>query len=58
MRLLFNDSQGDEHPITPVMLGDARLAVEFSDEMLGLCTSFLLLVSMLCHYHCHLPIYN
>lgn len=25
---------GDEHPITPVMLGDARLAVEFADEML------------------------
>lgn len=28
-------SQGDGHPITPVMLGDARLAVEFADEMLG-----------------------
>ena len=27
--------QGDNHPITPVMLGDARLAVEFADEMLG-----------------------
>lgn len=25
---------GDGHPITPVMLGDARLAVEFADEML------------------------
>ena len=29
--------QGDGHPITPVMLGDARLAVEFADEMLGMC---------------------
>ena len=28
--------QGDpEHPICPVMLGDARLAGEFADEMLG-----------------------
>lgn len=25
---------GDNHPITPVMLGDARIAVEFADEML------------------------
>ncbi|KAL9978708.1 hypothetical protein ACROYT_G016257 [Oculina patagonica] len=25
---------GEGHPITPVMLGDARLAVEFADEML------------------------
>ncbi|ORY00416.1 2-amino-3-ketobutyrate coenzyme A ligase [Basidiobolus meristosporus CBS 931.73] len=25
---------GDNHPITPVMLGDARLAAEFADEML------------------------
>ncbi|CAH3045383.1 unnamed protein product [Porites lobata] len=28
------DVIGDGHPITPVMLGDARLAVEFADEML------------------------
>ncbi|XP_073234685.1 2-amino-3-ketobutyrate coenzyme A ligase, mitochondrial-like [Porites lutea] len=28
------DIIGDGHPITPVMLGDARLAVEFADEML------------------------
>ena len=26
--------QGDVHPIVPVMLGDARLAVEFAQEML------------------------
>ena len=26
--------QGDDHPIVPVMLGDARLAAEFADEML------------------------
>ena len=26
--------QGDSHPIVPVMLGDARLASEFADEML------------------------
>ena len=26
--------QGDGHPIVPVMLGDARLAVEFAQEML------------------------
>lgn len=27
-------SQGDSHPIVPVMLGDARLALEFADDML------------------------
>ena len=27
-------SQGEDHPIVPVMLGDARLAAEFADEML------------------------
>jgi glycine C-acetyltransferase len=26
--------KGDDHPIVPVMLGDARLAAEFADEML------------------------
>ena len=26
--------QGDDHPIVPVMLGDARLAAEIADEML------------------------
>ena len=26
--------QGEEHPIVPVMLGDAKLAAEFADEML------------------------
>ncbi len=26
--------QGEGHPITPVMLGDARLAAEFADDML------------------------
>lgn len=26
--------QGDDHPIVPVMLGDARLASQFADEML------------------------
>jgi glycine C-acetyltransferase len=26
--------KGDDHPIVPVMLGDARLATEFADEML------------------------
>lgn len=35
--VLFTILQGDGHPITPVMLGDARLAVEFADEMLGMC---------------------
>ena len=28
--------QGSNHPICPVFLGDARLASEFADEMLGL----------------------
>ena len=28
--------QGDpEHPICPVMLGDAKLASQFADQMLG-----------------------
>ena len=27
--------QGDGHAICPVMLGDARLAVEMADELLG-----------------------
>lgn len=27
---------GDDHPICPVMLGDAKLASNFADEMLGL----------------------
>lgn len=27
--------QGDAHPIVPIMLGDARLAVEFAQEMLA-----------------------
>lgn len=26
---------GDNHPICPVMLGDAKLASEFADKMLG-----------------------
>lgn len=26
---------GDNHPIAPVMLGDAKLASEFADKMLG-----------------------
>jgi hypothetical protein len=26
----------DGHPIVPIMLGEARLAVEFADEMLGM----------------------
>lgn len=26
--------QGDQHPIVPVMLGEARLAVDFAQEML------------------------
>ena len=26
--------QGDAHPIVPVMLGDARLASDFADDML------------------------
>lgn len=26
---------GEEHPICPVMLGDARLASQFADKMLG-----------------------
>lgn len=26
--------QGENHPISPVMLGDARLATEIADEML------------------------
>lgn len=26
---------GDNHPICPVMLGDAKLASEFADRMLG-----------------------
>lgn len=26
--------RGDDHPIVPVMLGDARLAAEFADDML------------------------
>ena len=36
--------QGDpEHPICPVMLGDARLAGEFADEMLGTSLYFQIL---------------
>ena len=32
-------SQGDpEHPICPVMLGDARLASQFANKMLGTFT--------------------
>lgn len=27
---------GDNHPICPVMIGDARLATEFADEMIGM----------------------
>lgn len=26
---------GDNHPICPVMIGNARLATEFADKMLG-----------------------
>lgn len=26
---------GKDHPISPVMLGDAKLAADFADEMLG-----------------------
>ena len=26
---------GDDHPIAPVMLGDARLATDMADAMLG-----------------------
>ena len=26
---------GDDHPICPVMLGDARLASQFADTMMG-----------------------
>ena len=26
---------GEDHPICPVMIGDARLASQFSDMMLG-----------------------
>ena len=29
---------GDNHPICPVMLGDARLASIFADKMLGMLT--------------------
>ena len=32
---LYCSIQGDSHPICPVMLGDARLANEIADEMLG-----------------------
>ena len=32
--LILCHFQGDDHPIVPVMLGDARLAAEFADEML------------------------
>ena len=40
--------QGDGHPITPVMLGDARLAVEFADEMLGVCLLIGFLMMEIC----------
>lgn len=26
---------GENHPISPVMIGDAKLAAEFADKMLG-----------------------
>ena len=26
---------GEDHPISPVMLGDAKLAADFADDMLG-----------------------
>jgi len=29
---------GDNHPICPVMLGDAKLATIFADKMMGMCT--------------------
>ena len=29
------DISGDDHPISPVMLGDAKLAADFADDMLG-----------------------
>lgn len=29
---------GDNHPICPVMLGDAKLATTFADKMMGMCT--------------------
>jgi len=28
---------GDNHPICPVMLGDAKLATTFADKMMGMC---------------------
>lgn len=27
---------GDNHPICPIMLGDAKLATEFADKMMGM----------------------
>lgn len=26
---------GDNHPICPIMIGDARLTIEFADKMIG-----------------------
>lgn len=31
---------GQDHPICPVMLGDARLASQFADKMLGIDVIF------------------
>lgn len=49
--------QGDNHPITPVMLGDARLAVEFADEMLGKDGVYIKLYTYIINAHnwkfCH-----
>ena len=33
--------KGDNHPISPVMLGDAKLASQFADLMLGKCVKDL-----------------
>ena len=42
--------KGEDHPICPVMLGDARLAVEFADEMLGKLNPLCLTSTVLCSY--------
>ena len=35
---------GDDHPIAPVMLGDARLASNMADAMLGMYAAILALL--------------
>lgn len=32
---------GDNHPICPIMMGDARLTIEFADKMIGKYSQYI-----------------